>query len=177
MGGEHLKIQPSVDHHHHRSAGHKAALIVNVGVAQVIVVTGRAAEMGDAAERGAEGVKNQLFAAGQAVEQRQGKGVILDRRQVDLPTVTKHPLYRLLRFDQAEAVQCADQRAVHGKGTQVQPNRADAATTITFGADFASGGAAQQHDAAKVLIQRGRQLVERIFRRAEEQHAAQMRVQ
>ena len=40
MGGEDLEIQPGVDHHHHGGAGNEAALVVDVGVAQVIVVPG-----------------------------------------------------------------------------------------------------------------------------------------
>ncbi len=81
MCGEHLEIQPGVDQYDRRSPTVKLTVVVDVRVGQVIVVAGGAAEMRNAAKGSAECGEHDFFAAGQPVQQGQGKAVILDRRQ------------------------------------------------------------------------------------------------
>ncbi len=77
--GKHLKRQPGIDHYHDGRLGMKTALRVDMGMGQVIVVTGRASEAGNATQRGVQSGQHLLFSARQAIQQRERKTVLIDR--------------------------------------------------------------------------------------------------
>ena len=51
--------------------------------------------------------------------------MVLNRRQIYLPAVIEHLLYRRLRVNQGEIVQRANQGAIHSKGVGIKPDSAD----------------------------------------------------
>lgn len=65
--------------------------------------------MRDIAERRAEGREHHFFTAGQAVEQGQGEGVALDRRQGVAATAAHQAFDHVLGVDQAEVFDLVDQ--------------------------------------------------------------------
>ncbi|MNQ88525.1 hypothetical protein D3C85_1037900 [compost metagenome] len=176
VGGEHLEIQRGVHQHHHRGAGVEAAVVVDVGARQVVVVAGRPAEVRDAAEGGVQRREHQLLAAGQAVEQGQGEAVAADRLAAAAAALLGQLGDHLLGVEQAEAVQRVDARGGDGEAAMVEADGADAAAAVALRGDLAGGGAADQAHAAEVLLQGVGEGGQVVFGAAEEQHAAQVRV-
>ena len=132
MGGEHLEIQPGVDQHHDRRTAVEPAVVIDVGIAEVIVVASRTAEMRNAAERGAKRRQHDFLTAGQPVEQRQRKAVVLDRRQRVAAAVATQAFDQLLCLDQAEAIHLVDQLAGDGKASMVEADCRHAAAPIAL---------------------------------------------
>src|SRR5690606_2687916 len=118
------------------------ALVVDMGMLLVIGAASRPAEVRDTPQRCPQGREYHLLAAGQAIEQGQGEGVVLDRRDCRLATMAEHLFDRRLGIHQAEVSQGADQGAVDGERAAIEANRADAASSIPLGGDFAGTGAA-----------------------------------
>ena len=61
----------------------------HMGIGQPLIVAGRTAKLGNGAKGRVECCQHQLFTAGQAVQQRDGKGVAFDRRESGIPAGRK----------------------------------------------------------------------------------------
>ncbi|MNC33433.1 hypothetical protein D3C75_818240 [compost metagenome] len=177
VGGEHFEVEPGIDQHHHRRAVVERAAEIHVGAGQVVVVAGRTAEMRDIAQGRTEGGEHHFLAAGQTVEQGQGKAVALDRRQGVAAAGADQALDHLLGVDQAEALHFIDQFGGDGKVPMIEPDCRYAIAAVAQWGDFAGAGATDQVDATKALLQGFAQGLQVVFGGAEEQHEAQVRVQ
>ncbi|MNH13857.1 hypothetical protein D3C79_734390 [compost metagenome] len=177
MRGEHFEVEPGVDQHHHGCTVVECTAVIHMGAVQVVVVTGRAAEVRDIPQCCAECGKHHLLAAGQAIEQRECKAVALDWRQGIAAAGADQPLDHLLRVDQAEALHLIDQRGGDRKVPVIEAHRRHAIAAVAQRGDFTGAGAADQAYATKVLFQCFAQSLQVVFGGAEEQHEPQVRVQ
>ncbi|MNM50573.1 hypothetical protein D3C81_616170 [compost metagenome] len=177
VGGEHFEIQPGIDQHHHGRAAVELAIEVHMGMGQVVIVAGRAAEMRNVAQCRAQGRQDHFFTAGQAIEQGQGKAVALDRGQGVAATATDQALDHLLGVDQAEVFHLVDQLDRDGKVPMIEAHRCHAIASIAQRGDFPGAGAAHQANAAEALLQGLAQRLQVVLGGTEEQHEPQVRVQ
>ena len=118
-----------------------------------VVVTGRTAEVRNVAKRGTEGGEHHFFTTGQTIEQGQGEGIALDRRQGVAATAADETFDHLLGVDQAEVFHLVDQFGGDGKVRVVKAHCRDAITAIAFRRDLAGTGAAHHPYAAEALLQ------------------------
>ena len=98
--------------------------------------------------------------------------MVLNRRQIYLPAVIEHLLYRRLRVNQGEIVQRANQGAIHSKGVGIKPDSADATASVSSCANLASAGTANHCDCTKRIFQSHGEARQRVLCRAKEQYTA-----